>query len=53
VYNVDLVMCCLAAYLLVSILAILVIRNKVARQSLKQAQAETLDVVLMKEEVAA
>jgi len=56
VYNVDLVMCCLAAYLFVSILAIWVIRNKVASQSVKQAQAETLlpdDVVLMEEEVAA
>lgn len=55
-YNVDLVMCCLAAYLFVSILAIWVIRNKVASQSVKQAQAETLlpdDVVLMEEEVAA
>lgn len=43
----------MVAYLLVSILAILVIRTKVAGQSVKQAQAETLDVVLMEEEAAA
>ena len=55
-YNVDLVMCCLVAYLLVFILAIWVIRNKVARQSVKLVQAETLpldDVVLMEEEAVA
>jgi len=54
VYNVDLVMCCLAAYLLVSIFAIWVIRNKVASQSVKHAQAETLllgDVVLIEKEI--
>ena len=55
VYNVDLVMCCLVAYLLVFILAIWVIRNKVASQNVKQVQAETLppEVIPMEEEVAA
>jgi len=56
VYKVDLVVCCLVAYLFVSILAILVIRNKVARQGLTRVHAETPphdDVVLMEEEVAA
>jgi len=46
----------LVAYLFVSILAILVIRNKVARQGLTRVHAETPphdDVVLMEEEVAA
>lgn len=55
-YNVDLVMCCLVSYLLVFIFAIFVIRNKVARQSVKQAQAETLppdEVIIMEEEIAA
>ena len=56
VYNVDLVMCCLVAYLLVFILAIWVIRNKVARQGVKQVQVEPLlpgEVILMEEEVVA
>ena len=55
-YNVDLVMCCLVGYLFVFILAIWVIRNKVARQSVKQVQVETLlpdEVILMEEEVVA
>ncbi len=55
-YNVDLVMCCLAAYLIVFILAIWVIRNKVASQSVKNAQAETLlpgDAVPLEKEIAA
>ena len=46
----------MVAYLLVFILAIWVIRNKVASQSVKQMQAETLppnEVVLIEEEVAA
>lgn len=55
-YNVDLVMCCLVAYLLVFILALWVIRNKVARQGVKQVQVEPLlpgEVILMEEEVVA
>ena len=46
----------MVAYLLVFILAIWVIRNKVARQGVKQLQAETLlpdEVILMEEEVVA
>ena len=46
----------MAAYLLVFILAIWVIRNKVARQSVKQVQAETLppdEVIPLEEEVVA
>ncbi len=55
-YSVDLVVCCLVAYLLVSILAVWVIRSKVAGRSEKKAQIEALpldDVVLIEEEVAA
>ena len=55
-YNVDLVMCCLVSYLIVFIFAIWVIRNKVARQSIKQAQAETLppdEVIIMEEKEVA
>jgi len=56
VYNVDLVMCCLVSYLVVFILAIWVIRNKVARQSVRKVQAETLppdEVMITEEEVVA
>jgi len=56
VYNVDLVMCCLVSYLIVFILAIWVIRNKVARQSVRKVQAETLppdEVMITEEEVVA
>ncbi len=46
----------MVGYLFVFILAIWVIRNKVARQSVKQVQVETLlpdEVILMEEEVVA
>lgn len=45
----------MVVYLLVFILAIWVIRNKVASQSVKQVQAETLppEVIPMEEEVVA
>jgi hypothetical protein len=56
VYNVDLVMCCLVSYLFVFILAIWFIRYKVARQTTRLAQAETLphdEAIVMEEEAVA
>jgi hypothetical protein len=55
-HNVELVMCCLVAYLLVFILSEWVIRNKADGKREKQRQVEappTEDVVLVEEEVAA
>ena len=55
-HNVELVMCCLAAYLLVFILLVWVIRNKADGQRDKQIQVEAPppeDVVLVEEEVVA
>ena len=55
-HNVELVMCCLVAYLLVYILIEWVIRNKADGQREKQRQVEAPppeDVVLVDEEVAA